>query len=556
MQLSVESVGMAETRTGALAEIGRLASSGWPRRAYDAAVRLLETAGPDETLGAEICDCLADCCLKMARYELGIGYARRAAGVWQARGETARLAGSLALMAEFFADIGAPDAVETAARAMNLADASAAPAAIARAQMTMGLVLFMAREPDKALPFCERAVAISREAELSFPVAMINLAEAIMLSGAQAGLRGDHATLAAAVARAVDLSREALAQARAAGDGWLERLALNNIADYSLRIGDVATAAAALAEVPAAAGEPTVRCQSQHFVARAKLLAAQGDLAGAERDLEACLAVLAEADYLEIEVMCHGELANVLERMGRFAEALAAHRRFHAGFERMASEGAQRLARMAAHETETRALRDAAGQAQSLAASLVRTNAALAREAERLARVSRQDDLTGLPNRRQLEMVLQELGAGGTPYALAMLDVDFFKQINDSFSHAVGDAVLRKIGWIFARLARRSDLVVRYGGEEFALVLRTADAGLVARVCERLRAGVEAANWAAVQDGLAVTVSVGIALSKEADGPAAVLRLADARLYEAKGHGRNCVVGPEVATRAGRKAVK
>jgi diguanylate cyclase (GGDEF)-like protein len=244
-----------------------------------------------------------------------------------------------------------------------------------------------------------------------------------------------------------------------------------------------------------------------------------------------------------MECLCLGVLADVLERLNLFEAALAAHRRYHACFVKKASEGAQRLARVAAHESEARALRDAAGRAHSLVAQLMHSNSELARESERLLRASLEDVLTGLPNRRRLDMALADLNLITGSYGVAMVDVDHFKQINDCYSHLVGDAVLREIGRIFGRLARHDDLAVRYGGEEFALIIRNADGGLVMRVAERLRMGVATADWDGVCKGLAVTVSIGVALSEEVAGPEDALRLADVRLFEAKRAGRNRVMG-------------
>jgi two-component system cell cycle response regulator len=526
-----------------LDEAWRLANGGMPSQAYGLAMAAQEAAQGDDQLEAESADCLADCCLKMARYELGIGFTRIAAGIWQKRGDAARFARSSSLLAEFLADIGAPDAAAVAERALAAAEGCGEPLAMACASMRMGLVLFMAREPERALPFAERSVTLCREAGLVLPVTLVNLAEALALAGMQAGAAGDASRLAVCVARAVALTREALAQARTTGDGWLARLALNNIAYYSLEIGDIAAAKAALEEIPETVGEPTARCNSVFLMVRAKVLAAQGEFEAARADLETCLEGLRALDYLEMECLCLGVLADVLERLNLFEAALAAHRRYHACFVKKASEGAQRLARVAAHESEARALRDAAGRAHSLVAQLMHSNSELARESERLLRASLEDVLTGLPNRRRLDMALADLNLITGSYGVAMVDVDHFKQINDCYSHLVGDAVLREIGRIFGRLARHDDLAVRYGGEEFALIIRNADGGLVMRVAERLRMGVATADWDGVCKGLAVTVSIGVALSEEVAGPEDALRLADVRLFEAKRAGRNRVMG-------------
>jgi diguanylate cyclase (GGDEF)-like protein len=535
-----------------LDEAWRLANGGLPSQAYGLAMAAQEAAQGDEALEAESADCLADCCLKMAHYELGIEFTRIAAGIWQKRGDTARFARSTSLQAEFLADIGAPEAASMAKAALAAAEACGEPLALACAYMRMGLVLFMAREPEQALPFAERSVNICREAGRVLPVALVNLAEALALAAMQAAA-GD-ARRAARLTRAVELSREALAAARATGDGWLARLALNNIAYYSLEAGDLATATAALAEVPETAGEPTARCSSVHLVVSAKVLAAQGELEAARGKLEACLEGLRAVDYLEMECLCLGVLADVLERLRLFEAALAVHRRYHESFVKKASEGAQRLARVAAHESEARALRDAAGRAQSLVAQLMRSNSELARESERLLQASLEDVLTGLPNRRRLDLALADLSVITGSYGVAMVDVDHFKQINDRYSHLVGDTVLREIGQIFGRLARRDDLAVRFGGEEFALIIRNADAGLAMRVAERLRRGVAAADWGQICEGLAVTVSIGVALSSEVSGPKGALSLADARMYQAKRAGRNRVVGAMTPQSRGLRA--
>ncbi|MEO8636970.1 MAG: GGDEF domain-containing protein [Gemmatimonadales bacterium] len=176
---------------------------------------------------------------------------------------------------------------------------------------------------------------------------------------------------------------------------------------------------------------------------------------------------------------------------------------------------------------------------------------AIVRRSQRLRRQSRSDRLTGLPNRSFFdERVLAELSRArrySEPVALAMIDVDHFKQFNDAFGHAAGDIALRAVARAIEASVRQSDLVVRYGGEEFVVLLPGMDAtDAMARV-EGIRAAV-----AALPIGLPrrsevarITISIGLAVLG-ADGTEAedLLDRADARLFEAKQGGRDRVVGP------------
>ncbi|MEO8751527.1 MAG: diguanylate cyclase [Casimicrobiaceae bacterium] len=156
------------------------------------------------------------------------------------------------------------------------------------------------------------------------------------------------------------------------------------------------------------------------------------------------------------------------------------------------------------------------------------------------------DGLTGLYNRKKLDEILADQFArfrrNHHPFALLMLDLDNFKAINDSYGHAAGDEVLVKVASILRQSVRDIDYVARYGGEEFAAVLAetTSEEALV--VAERIRVGVDIPSIRAGNQVIAVTVSVGIAQSREGDdSPAMMLFRADHALYEAKREGRNRV---------------
>ncbi len=167
----------------------------------------------------------------------------------------------------------------------------------------------------------------------------------------------------------------------------------------------------------------------------------------------------------------------------------------------------------------------------------------LRQQAEAYSRQAREDALTGLPNRRHFDEVLARdlalVRRGGHALCLALLDLDHFKRINDNWSHAVGDAVLRETAQLLEAESRASDLVARLGGEEFALVLpdTTLEEALV--VCTRMQASFrERASWAGVK-GLQVTFSLGLAQCEPGDTPATLFERTDAALYQAKNSGRD-----------------
>ena len=156
------------------------------------------------------------------------------------------------------------------------------------------------------------------------------------------------------------------------------------------------------------------------------------------------------------------------------------------------------------------------------------------------------DAVTQLKNRHWLEANLhREVKAASElnePLCLIMADVDHFKKINDTHSHAIGDAVLREIGALLKGQARNDDLVARYGGEEFVMVLRGVSGPQMAERMERLRAAVERHDWGRVVTGLGVTTSIGVAAADGALAFRELVERADTALYAAKSAGRNRVV--------------
>lgn len=150
------------------------------------------------------------------------------------------------------------------------------------------------------------------------------------------------------------------------------------------------------------------------------------------------------------------------------------------------------------------------------------------------------DPLTGLCNRRRLEAEVRRLRDRETPYAVVAADLDHFKALNDTYGHETGDRALRVFARVLQSVVREHDVVCRYGGEEFVLVLPECDAAAALRVVERAR--VELIGLLANGDVPGFTSSYGIAFSDQAASFEAALRLADEALFCAKQQGRNRVL--------------
>ncbi|MBB4122336.1 GGDEF domain-containing protein [Martelella radicis] len=151
------------------------------------------------------------------------------------------------------------------------------------------------------------------------------------------------------------------------------------------------------------------------------------------------------------------------------------------------------------------------------------------------------DALTGLSNRRALELLERRDSGHQTPelFCVIMFDLDHFKSVNDSYGHGLGDVVLARFAEIITRRIRGSDIVVRYGGEEFCVILNDALLSNAARIAEDIRG--QLADEIFSHD-VRVTVSAGVAQSSAAvPSVYSVIKQADQALYEAKGNGRNRV---------------
>lgn len=166
---------------------------------------------------------------------------------------------------------------------------------------------------------------------------------------------------------------------------------------------------------------------------------------------------------------------------------------------------------------------------------------------EHLRESALRDAMTGLYNRRFLEEYVGTLVAGSqrrkSPFAVLMLDLDYFKQVNDTYGHEAGDKVIKTLADILQRNVRAADMAVRYGGEEFLLVLVDSNADAALRVAEKIRSDVEGTKIPITNAMIQKTISIGVAeYPTDSDTFWQIVKFADVALYQAKSGGRNQVV--------------
>lgn len=318
---------------------------------------------------------------------------------------------------------------------------------------------------------------------------------------------------------ALDAGLRAVEMARTAQFSWGLRCALDNTAQALVALGRFDEAEWLLAEFAAVPGAPLLPLELAHGLTRGELAFRRGEPRQARDILLGVLDRAAGASDIEMVTGTSERLAEILAELGQFAPALEAHRLFHEAHVAMAGREARWRARVAEILVEADRLRA---------------------EARQLADDAGRDPLTGLANRRRLDELRPQIEAA--PYAVAIFDLDHFKRVNDGFSHAVGDAVLKRIA-ILARDTLPADILsFRLGGEEFLLLAPHRTERAMAAACEELRAALVTHDWSSIATGLAVTASFGVAAGEAGHPLAQIMAEADTGLYEAKAAGRNRVV--------------
>ncbi len=155
------------------------------------------------------------------------------------------------------------------------------------------------------------------------------------------------------------------------------------------------------------------------------------------------------------------------------------------------------------------------------------------------------DGLTQIYNRKAFDQKITDFfkkkSKKKRSFTLIMIDIDYFKKVNDEYGHTVGDEILKRVARTIKETFRLNDFVARYGGEEFSVMIDRIDSHYIMNVCERLRMEIEAINFTVNDETIPTSASIGIAFSKHSDTPKKLIDRADSALYLAKDSGRNTI---------------
>jgi diguanylate cyclase (GGDEF)-like protein len=415
-----------------------------------------------------------------------------------------------------------------------LAEATGQPGPISQALNTLGICFERMGDPWQAERLLGQALSIAREgAPLRELFGALNNLCAVLI-GAYYLQRGSEVTAVsrAALERALPLAEEMVGLNDAAGDPYWRVISEGNLGEILVHLGERDRSRAlldgTLADALRLGFEPQAR--------RVTCSMAEWELrhAAPERARERMLTMLAEAGERPLapmtELRAQHALYQACKALGEPAAALQ-HLEKHSDLlrerivQQLQAQSEQFITRVEAEQSRREVDRQRA-RAQALEAD------------------TRRDPLTGLGNRRavdhDLPPLLREAAAAGRPMAVALLDLDHFKQINDRHGHPVGDRVLSTTAQLLRECVRQHDLVARIGGEEFLAVLPDADETRAREICQRIRQRVGGHDWAALSPGLAVTISAGCASAPPYDESTLTTR-ADQALYRAKALGRDRV---------------
>ncbi len=487
---------------------------------------------------------------RLGNHSIALEFHRKSLQIRQELGDAEGAATSLNNLGNVYNSFGEyATALNNYLESLRMYESVESAIGISRALNNIGYIYIRLEDWDKALDHLQRALQLKQQIgdRQNEGLVLIHL-------GNVHECRGDYANALEFYSRGLKITQDV-------GDRQNEAAALNDIGNVYQELRDFHKAVSYYGQSLTIAQEVGIKYyEVKALINLGATLIKLNQIDEAVTHLRKSLAISEEINSNDLVYKAHQTLSNAFELKRDFAQALQHHKAFHNSREQVFSEDSANKIKTVVIQSEIeRSQREAeiyrlknvelarayeelhkAGEQKSELVEKLR------QQADTLDRQTKEDSLTGLFNRRYLdgELALEFSRARrfDRQLSVVMADVDYFKKINDRFSHQVGDEVIKRVGRILHDSCRMIDVAARYGGEEFVLLLVETPAMRAAVLCEKIRIAVESYDWTELHPALKVSISMGVSDILAVANPEGMLAAADAKLYEAKRGGRNRVV--------------
>jgi diguanylate cyclase (GGDEF)-like protein len=472
----------------------------------------------------------------------------RARELYERNGDNAGVARTLSVAAVSLGRIGdSAQALDLLQAAHRLAQTLHDPGTEFRIWINMSVVYETLADYPKAIATAETAIALGERTAADAQMklhAQTKLCIYRVKHGLERKAAGAHDEARELLAPLVDAIAQHCQLCRDAGFDHMVTAMLSVAGSAQLALGAPELARSVLEEGLALAMTKGLgREQARFLLTLGEAEHAAGEATKAFDRLLAALKLAQQLGEPELIAQAYLQLSRTLETKGDHAGALAHFRRYHETHVGTLRQNAATRAQVLAIQLDNERARIDSEVLRLRATELENDKRSLMSQAEQLSRHANEDPLTGLGNRRYFSERLAQIRASSASASLnvvlAIADIDHFKHVNDRFSHAIGDQVLRQVGALFREHCRPQDAVARFGGEEFVLALVDTSTQNAQRIADRLRQRIAEHDWSTIQPGLSVTISIGLADCVAGGEAEHAFSRADMALYAAKNNGRN-----------------